>query len=54
MESKRILLTKEAVFEITTTAIWYEEQQTGIGDVFKNEIESALKKLVNNLTLLQG
>lgn len=42
------VLRDEAVREYTEAFIWYEEQQDGLGQVFKRAIQNKLKSICDN------
>lgn len=42
------VLRDEAVREYTEAFIWYEEQQDGLGDLFKLIFQNKLKSICNN------
>ena len=43
-----IIITKEADKEYSQSAIWYEEQSTGLGDRFILTIQKKLELIQNN------
>ena len=42
------ILRQEAVKEFTEAYVWYEEQQEGLGDQFRNEFQEKLELICNN------
>jgi plasmid stabilization system protein ParE len=46
--SHRIIIRHEAEIDITDAAIWYHEQQPGLGDEFLAEIDAAINSAAAN------
>jgi len=44
----QVIVRDEAEADITDAAIWYEQQQAGLGGEFLDEIESALERAAEN------
>ncbi len=43
-----IVLQEEAIGDLQIAYDWYEEQKTGLGDTFLDEVERSLNKLKNH------
>ncbi|MDP4763675.1 MAG: type II toxin-antitoxin system RelE/ParE family toxin [Salibacteraceae bacterium] len=43
-----LFLTSEAEVEIVDAVVWYEEQQTGLGERFEIEIRKSFKRILEN------
>src|SRR4051794_33990668 len=46
--SLRVIIRIEAEIDITDAAIWYHNQQSGLGDGFLTEVESAIAAAAEN------
>jgi plasmid stabilization system protein ParE len=44
----RIIIRHDAEIDITDAAIWYQQQQTGLGDEFLTEIDTAISSAAEN------
>jgi plasmid stabilization system protein ParE len=43
-----LFLTSEAEVEIVDAVVWYEEQQTGLGERFEIEIRKSFNRILEN------
>lgn len=43
-----LILQREAVGDLQIAYDWYEEQKSGLGDIFLHEVERSLNKLKNH------
>ena len=43
----RVVSHPEADQELEAAALWYEERQSGLGDIFLDEFESTLARILN-------
>lgn len=48
--ARRIIIRYEAEVEITDAAIWYQQRQSGLGDAFLAEVDSAIASAAENPT----
>ena len=46
--SRRVIFDLEARLEFERAVIWYEEQQTGLGDRFEVEIDATIQGILQN------
>lgn len=44
----RITILPQAELDVSDAAAWYEEQRTGLGDSFLDEIDSILHRIIND------
>lgn len=44
----RVIVREEAERDISEAAVWYERQQSGLGDAFLSEVESAIARAAAN------
>lgn len=46
--SHRIIIRAEAETDLTDAAIWYHQQQAGLGDEFVAEVDAAIRSAAEN------
>lgn len=46
--SRRLIVRREAEADITSAALWYHEQETGLGLEFALKIRAAIARVVEN------